>query len=159
MLIFFFGGDHHFFCIRILIINIVSEPDVKSNVTYNWGPQKADSQKGVREAKSLGSPALENSMGRTVTCFHFMTYSLVETVSLGSTKILTPLQNMSNWIQVESRDYVNFRIIASRLEAGLVRVRIEINDLMSGSRSVGRDAIVHCFNFLMVSRDSIVLCL
>ena len=52
-----------FFCIRILIIIIESESGNKSNVTYNWGPQKvirdaADLQKKVREVKSLGTSDL-----------------------------------------------------------------------------------------------------
>ena len=46
----FFWRTAPFLCIRILIIIIGSESGKKINVTYNWGPQKTDSQKGVRRA-------------------------------------------------------------------------------------------------------------
>ena len=46
---FFLEDSFIFFCVRILINIIGNESGDKSNVTYNWDPQKADSQKGARK--------------------------------------------------------------------------------------------------------------
>ena len=69
VLTFFFVKYSTSFCIRMLIIIIASESGYTSNVTYNWGSQKSDSQKGVakqqtckkglREAKSLVTSDLQ----------------------------------------------------------------------------------------------------
>ena len=58
VLTFFFLEDSSTsFSICLLIIIIGSGSGDKSNVTYNWGLQK-----GVREAKSLGTFAIEYSL-------------------------------------------------------------------------------------------------
>ena len=41
VLIFFLEDSFIFFCVRIVINIIGNESGDKSNVTYNWGPQKS----------------------------------------------------------------------------------------------------------------------
>ena len=79
MLILFLDDSFIFFGVRILINIIGNESDDRSNVTYNWGPQKSRfakrgpqrsrfTKKGVRKAKSLGTSDLEYT-------FHFRKFS------------------------------------------------------------------------------------
>ena len=72
VLIFFLEDSFILLCVRILFNIIGNESGDKSNVTYNWPPQKSRfdkrgpqssrfTNKGVRKAKSLGASVLENS--------------------------------------------------------------------------------------------------
>ena len=56
--LFFFGKKPSFFCIRILIIIVVNESGDKVISHIIGVRKKTDLQKGVREAKSLGTPDL-----------------------------------------------------------------------------------------------------
>ena len=53
-----FGKKPSFFCIRILIIIVESESGDKGISHIIGVRKKTDLQKGVREAKSLGTPGL-----------------------------------------------------------------------------------------------------
>ena len=53
--LFFLEDSFIFFCVRILINIIGNESGDKSNVTYNWGPQKSRFAKRGPQNKKFGN--------------------------------------------------------------------------------------------------------
>ena len=91
VLIFVLENSFIFFFPLFLINIIGNESGDKSNVTYNWGPQKSRfakrgpqssrfTKKGVRKAKSLGTSGLNDRADFCTVC-HMFDHMLMKKIS------------------------------------------------------------------------------